>query len=250
MEISVGQKHSASSQEGPWVTDPTVYPVEAKVGEDILQTWILELLRPLVERWFRLLGKPTLVGADQFIYYEQFDPHKVVAPDLYVLPGVAPDHRVTSWKVWETGVVPSFALEVVSSRDWEKDYREAVQRYADLGVGELIVFDPDHHRDRDRVRWQRYAQRKGRGLVQIEVTNGDRVRSRVLGCHMRVVGVGSAMRLRLGRGPKGDELVPTAEEEEHAARLEEHAARLEALARVAELEALLAKKKGAGRRRG
>ncbi|WP_437285888.1 hypothetical protein [Sorangium sp. So ce406] len=33
--------------------DPTHYPVEKKMGEDSLQTWIVELLRPLIERWYR-----------------------------------------------------------------------------------------------------------------------------------------------------------------------------------------------------
>src|SRR6185437_6855223 len=111
--------------------DPTVYPVEEKLGEDTLQTFILELLRPLVERWLQLKGKPAFVGADQFIYYEQFNPRKVVAPDVYVLPGVRPGRRIRSWKTWETGIVPSFALEVVASIDAEKDYREAPERYGD-----------------------------------------------------------------------------------------------------------------------
>src|SRR5690349_6310210 len=87
--------------------DPTFYPVEEKAGEDSLQTLIVELARPLIERWFASLGTPTFVGADQFIYYRQHDPTKVVAPDVYVLPGVPPGRRVRSWKVWKTGIVPS-----------------------------------------------------------------------------------------------------------------------------------------------
>ena len=68
--------------------DPTFYPVEDKVGEDTLQRLIVELLRPLIERWLAAKGTPTFVGADQFVYYKQFHPGKVVGPDVFVLPGV------------------------------------------------------------------------------------------------------------------------------------------------------------------
>jgi hypothetical protein len=214
--------------------DPTFYPTEEKVGQDTLQMLILELLRPLVERWFELRGNPTFVGEDQFIYYERFNPKKVVAPDLYVLPGVTPGLRVKSWKLWKTGVVPSFALEVVCSDDPHKDYVEVIERYAELGVDELIVFDPDHERSDDRVRWQRYRNLKTRGFVQVESSNADRLRSRALGCFLRVAGSRDAARLRLGMGRTGDALVPTEAEAERAAKEQ-------ALGRVAELEALVAK---------
>jgi len=198
--------------------DPTFYPTEEKVGQDTLQMRILEILRPLLERWYELSGKPTFVGEDQFIYYERFHPEKVVAPDLYVLPGVKPGRRIKSWKVWKTGVVPTFALEVVSSSDPAKDYHDVIARYGELGVSELIVFDPDHDGADDRVRWQRYRRLQRRGFVQVESSNADRIRSRVLGCFLRVVGDGDDARLRLGTGPAGDDLVPTEAEGHEALR--------------------------------
>jgi hypothetical protein len=214
--------------------DPTFYPTEEKVGQDTLQWMILELLRPLLERWYALLCKPTFVGADTFIYCERGKPKKVVAPDLYVLPGVEPGRRIKSWKVWKTGIVPSFALEVVSSTEPDKDYVDVIERYAELGVDELVVFDPDHEQSDERVRWQRYRKLKRRGFVQVEASNADRIRSRVLGCFLRVVGSGDAARVRLGTGHTGDDLVPTEAEAERAAKEQ-------ALLRVAELEALVAK---------
>jgi hypothetical protein len=210
--------------------DPTFYPTEEKVGQDTLQMFILELLRPLVERWLALCGKPTFVGEDQFIYYERGKPKKVVAPDLYVLPRVQPGRRFQSWKVWQTGIVPSFALEVVSAAEPKKDDEEVVERYATLGVGELIIFDPDHEQGRERVRWQRYRKLKRRGFVKVESSNADRLRSQVLGCFLRVVGSGDAARVRLGTGPAGDELVPTATEAERAAKKKARAAKKKALA--------------------
>jgi Uma2 family endonuclease len=225
--------------------DPTFYPIEEKVGQDSLQLYILELLRPLIERWYASLGKPTFVGADQFIYYERNHPEKVVAPDVYVLPGVRPGRRIKSWKTWKTGVTPSLAIEVVASVEHEKDYREAPVRYADLGVEELIVFDPDFEAAEDRVRWQRYRKLKKRGFVLVETSNADRLRSRVLGCFLRVVGEGEDARVRLGTGASGDVLFPTATEEAIAQRDAERAAKAEALAafgaeRAAKAEALAA----------
>jgi hypothetical protein len=220
--------------------DPTVYPVEEKVGEDILQRWIVELLRPLIDRWFRERGVRAFVGADQFIYYRQHAPTLRVSPDIYVLPGVARDTRVPSWKTWEKGIVPSFALEIVS-RDWEKDYVDAPERYAAAGVTELVVFDPSPERNRERAPWQLFRRIRGRPLVRVEVSRGDRVRSRVLGCFLRSVGHGGSLRLRLGVGPHGDHLFPTAEEAERGAKEA-------ALERLAALEAQLRRRKARVRR--
>ncbi len=220
------------------------------MGEDILQRWIAELLRPLLQLWFTSRGIVALVGADQFIYYRKHDAHKRVAPDIYVLPGVPPDTHVRAWKIWETGIAPSFALEIVS-RDWEKDYTEAQVFYDAAGVGELVVFDPAWAERSHGIRWQVFRRLARRGLVRVEASNGDRVRARSLGCWLRVVGDGRATRVRLGTGPNGDDLVPTAEEAERAAKEAERAAKEAALLRVAELEVLLAarpRRHGAKRR--
>jgi hypothetical protein len=220
-------------------TDRTEYPVEERVGEDILQRWIVELFRPLLERYMRLRDVKAFVGADQFIYYRQYDSTKRVAPDVYVLPDLAPDTHVTSWKVWETGVAPTFALEVVS-KDWEKDYAEAPGHYDHVGVKELLIFDPSFKRRArgEGLLFQIYRRVPRRGFVRVEVSNEDRVRSKVLGCWLRAVGSGRMMRLRIGLGHDGDALLPTGEEQ---ARLAEEQARLaEEQARLAEEQARLA----------
>lgn len=204
--------------------DPTVYPVEERMGEDFLQRLIVELLRPLLQRWMDERGETALVGADQFIYWKQHSPVSRVAPDIYVLPGVAPGTLIPSWKTWQTNVVPSFALEV-ASRDWEKDYVEGPARYAELGVGELVVFDPGWEQHPDRVRFQVLRRLGGRPLALIDRSNADRVRSTALGGWLRAVGQGVDTRLRIARDPSGDDLFPTAEEAERAAREAERAAK-------------------------
>ena len=230
-----------ASPRKPRGSDPTFYPIEEKVGEDLLQRWIMELLRPLVERWLASRKVLALVGADQFIYYRQHAPTVRVSPDIYVLPGVRPGTRVPSWKTWETGIVPSFAFEIVS-KDWEKNYAESPVRYAELGVSELVIFDPAPERHPDGVVWQVFRRVGDRPLRQIEISQGDRVRSKVLGCFLRVVGSDDSMRVRLALGPRGDALFPTAEEAERAAA---ESARTAAEAALAQKEVALAEKHAA-----
>ena len=93
--------------------DPTFYPVDDDMGEGLLHREIAEALRLLVQRFLALSAKVARVGANQFIYLTQGKPNESLAPDVYVLPGVGPDINIDCWKVWETGIVPSFALEVV-----------------------------------------------------------------------------------------------------------------------------------------
>ncbi len=234
-------------------SDPTIYPVEVRVGESMLQRRIVELLRPLVEWWLNVRrGIRAFVGADQFIYWRQYDPHATVAPDVYVIPGVDPNLQPKSWKLWLDKVAPSLAIELVSD-EWEKDYRETPDKYDEIGVDELVVFDPDWQAHEERLRWQVFRRVGKRGLVRVEISHRDRVRLRSIRCWLRVVGEGRDQRLRLAEGPGGDVLVPTAEERaavsqqreqeaqqreqaERAAKEAERAEKETALARVRALE--------------
>lgn len=225
--------------------DPTVYPIEDDVGEGSLQRFISELLRMLIEIWLRSRGRAAFVGADQYFYWQQYNPSESVAPDVYVLPGVPPGVRVGAWKVWETGRVPSFAFEVVS-QNVEKDYLQSPAKYDRLGVEELIVFDPDHRESSDRVRWQIF-RRTPRGFLRVEATDADRVRSEVLGCWLRAVGEGDAIRVRLALDPDGEALLPT--DAEARAQAEAEQRRL-AEALEAEREARMALERELARLRG
>ena len=202
--------------------DPTHYPVSEKVPEQLVNREIADTLKRLVERRLAERGQKARVGSDQFIYWVQYAPTRTVAPDLYVLPGVAPDTVITAWKVWETGVVPSLAVEVVGL-DVRKDYEVAPGRYDELGVRELIVYDPRSHESPERVRFQVWRRRRG-SLVRALWSDADRVRSAVLGCFLREVGQGASLRLRVATGRHGELLLPTAEEAEEAERAAREAA--------------------------
>lgn len=218
--------------------DSTVYPVEERVGEELLQRLVVELLRPLVERWLAAKKVTALTGADQFIYFRQGDVRRRIAPDVFVLPGVRPGRRIRSWKTWDEGIVPSLAVEVVS-QEIDKDYIDGPVLYRELGVQELVVFDPDFEDEPHRYRFQVYRQVPRRGLVRTAVTNEDRVYSKVLGCYLRAVGSGESTRLRLGAGRDGETLVPTEAEHERAEKERERAARIVAEDELARLRAQL-----------
>lgn len=216
--------------------DPTVYPSEDFMGEGSLQRFISELLREQIERWLHQHKKDWFVGANQFIYWKQFDPSCKIAPDVFFLPGVKPGIKIDSWKIWETDIIPPLAIEVVS-QDYLKDYGDAPASYDAIGVKELIIFDPGFDTLRsERMRFQVFRRVGKRGLVRVEATNAKHVKSRVLGCSLRSVGADPDMvRVRLATGPEADHIFPTEAEAEHAAFETEHAARVEAEVEIARL---------------
>jgi hypothetical protein len=231
--VSAAAAKIKKSAVGP---DPTRYPVVDKMGEGLLQRLIAELLRPLLAGALARQGIKAFVGADQFIYYEQYAPTQSVAPDVYVMPGLPPDVDVDCWKIWEESrAVPSFALEIVSRSNPRKDTAHSPVRHAALGTKELVIFDPRHARGRDRARFRVFRRLPKRGLVQVEVTNADRVYSKSLRLWLRIVGEGIHTRIRIAQGPQGDELIPTPEERERVAR---EAAEAEVARLRAEIERL------------
>lgn len=201
------------------------------MGETEWHRAVCLLLWSLVRRWVRERKLRVHVGSNQFVYWVQHEPTRNLAPDLYVIPGleVGPD-GLDVVKTWEHGV-PTLVVEIVST-DWRKDYEAAPQRCGEMGVRELIVFDAKAARTRqpERIRWQVFRRVGRRGLVRVEVSTGDRVRSKVLGAWLRAVDEGGTPRVRIGTGPSGDALVPTDDEahEHEVARLR---AELDALRR-------------------
>jgi len=215
------------------------YPVEDQMAESWLHLLVRSLLLMLTRRLLHTRGEIAFVGSDQFLYWVRGDPQRAIAPDLYVLPGVDPDSAGRSWKLWEEGVVPSLAVEVVSD-DVEKDYIYAPMRYAEIGVAELVVYDPEPHRGSDRIRWQVY-RRRGDALLLEEQGDGDRVRSEALGCWLRVVPDEAGRPLvRIALDPTGEDLLPTTEEAERAEKEAERAEKDAERARRIALEQVVA----------
>ena len=202
------------------------------MGEGLLQKLIVTLLLPLARRFFTERGVRALVGGNQFIYWVQYEPTSSIAPDLYVIPGVDPELVIDNWKTWETGIAPSFVLEVVSDdEDVEKDYVDIPRRCAKLGVRELVIFDPEWQRGRDRRRWQVYRTTGRSPLAVVESTDAHTIHSEVFGAWLTATGTGAATRIRIALDAEAHTLFPTDEERaraeaERARAAEDEVARL------------------------
>jgi hypothetical protein len=87
------------------------------------------------------------IAADLAVRWLQEHPRTGADPDVCVIePGPADFDDLRSLRLWEPGrVPPRLAIEVVSASLPHKDYGSIQERYAAMGVEELIVFDPLLH---------------------------------------------------------------------------------------------------------
>ena len=79
-------------------------------------------------------------ATDLGLYFEKGNRSAVVAPDLMVVFGASPHHRL-SYKLWEEPKVPDFAAEVLSEATWRRDVAVKPGLYQDLGVREFWILD-------------------------------------------------------------------------------------------------------------
>ena len=177
------------------------------------------------------------VSGDLLMYYEEGNPQASVAPDVFVVFGVE-DRKRRHYLVWEEGKGPDFVLEVASKSTWREDLGPKREVYARLGVKEYWQYDPTGEHFAPVLQGLRLAG--GAYVRQLAVTSPDgalTLTSETLGLELRAQG--GEMRFR--DPATGRTLLSLSETE--AARREEAAARRAAEARVAELEALLGKRR-------
>lgn len=193
-----------------------VFPSAADVPESKRHLELRTLLFAFLKRAF---GASAAVGSEQFVYFHAADPRRCVAPDAFVRLG-ADNDLFASWKVWERGA-PDVAVEIVS--DNERAWEEKLADYHELGVRELVRFDPAAPALERLCVWDRVD-----GDFLPRVVKGDRAASRVLGGAW-CVGPGDGHDVALRLADASGALLPTDAEAERA--------RADALA--AELAALL-----------
>jgi Uma2 family endonuclease len=206
--------------------EPIHFPEEELMPEGkthlVLRTFLFRLLRSA-------LGPEHSVGSEQFVYWNARDPKRVLAPDAFVRLGV-PDSRFGSWKTWEQGGVPDLAIEIVSPGESEASWEEKRASYHELGVKELVRFDPAAAPgERLRV-WDRVHD----DLVERQLELGsDRTACVTLGLYWVVRPVdGEPAGLRLA--DEHGTLVEVPEETEARGRAEEARGRAAANARAEE----------------
>lgn len=79
-------------------------------------------------------------ATDLGVYFEQGNRSAVVVPDLMVVFGASPHHRL-SYKLWQEPKVPDFVAEVLSEPTWRRDLTVKPPLYRDLGVREFWIVD-------------------------------------------------------------------------------------------------------------
>ncbi len=185
------------------------------------QSWMHGRLCELVYQVLRnAVGDEHTVGEDNFIYFHATDPARKCAPDAFVKLGVRPS-PFESWKVWEHARgTPELCVEVLSPSDTKEKltWDEKLERYAALGVAEVIAFNSDAPLGSRLSAWDRIADDLVERVVLAESTP-----CATLGLYWVVVktrapsGEELTAALRLARDARGAELVPTRAEAEKAA---------------------------------
>ena len=182
------------------------------------------------------------VSGDLLMYYEEGDPKASVAPDVFVVFGVE-DRVRERYLVWKEGKGPDFVLEVASKSTWREDLGPKREVYARLGVKEYWQYDPTGKYFTPVLQGLRLAG--GAYVRQLAVTSPGgalTLTSETLGLELRAQD--GEMRFRdpaTGQVLLSHGKLAAALHEEATARRDEAAARRAAEARVAELEAILAK---------
>ena len=209
-----------------------------------LRTFLYQLAR-------HVLGPEHTVGSDQFVYWNARDPRRKLAPDVFVSLGVA-DSSFGSWKVWERRT-PELAVEIVSpSEDEGENWDAKLERYHELGVRELVRFDPDAPEGARLRVWDRVAQDLVERRVEADATACTTLGLSWVVCPVEDEPVGLRLADADGRivpnaleaERAAHEAERAAHEAERAAHEAERAARERAESRVRELEAALAAKNG------
>jgi Uma2 family endonuclease len=212
--------------------EPIEFPEEELMPESKLHL----VLRIFLFRLLRFaLGPGHRVGSEQFLYWNAADSTRCLAPDAVVRLGV-PDALFKTWKTWEEGGVPDLAVEIVSESD-RRSWSDKFADYRELGVKELIRFDPSAPEGGRLQVWDRVSE----DLVERAIA-GDRTPCLTLGLNWVVHPVESQpIGLRLA--DDGGRLLETPEEASERGRIEaetraqaEAHARAQAEARVRELE--------------
>ena len=182
------------------------------------------------------------VAGNMLIYYEEGNVKARVAPDVFVVLG-APAHDRSSYLLWREPKGPDWVLEVTSRSTRREDQGRKRELYRELGVTEYWQYDPTGDYLAPRLQGLELVSGQYESLTGQELAAGGLTMwSRVLGLELRLESHG----LRFCDPATGEYLRTHAEAEderrrEMQARQDAERAAEAAQARVAELEALLAK---------
>ena len=161
------------------------------------------------------------ISGNMFMYYEEGNRNKSVAPDVFVAFGVGKKQRRT-YRIWEEGRAPDFVLEVASPNTFRDDMRKKKDLYeTELQVKEYFIYDP-----LGEIVPSFVGYRLNDGRYQEILFANDRLTSEVLGLEL---GENDGI-LRLFDPTKSEWLLTDTERAENAeARIEELLAEIDTL---------------------
>ncbi|MBI3361351.1 MAG: Uma2 family endonuclease [Chloroflexi bacterium] len=208
---------------------------ESDFQRDVLMYAVAALSRFFADR------PDVYVSGNMFVYYQQGDPESVVAPDVFVVFGVAKRKRY-SYRLWEEGgKAPDFVLEVTSSATHAKDQGAKRGVYSFLGVREYFQYDPTADYLEPPLQGLRLSGRNYDAVPTRTLPDGTLVvHSQVLGLELRADKVGGDLRFF---DPASKQVLPSYDEAETRAE-QEAAARRAAEEEVERLRAELERLKG------
>ncbi len=173
---------------------------------DVHRKLMTDLIEAL-ERHFQATPDVYASG-NMLLYYEEGNPRKSVAPDVFVVRGVG-KHQRRVYFLWQEGRAPAAVFEISSRGTYKEDLQRKWLLYAQLGVAEYYLYDPEY----DYLKGGLMAYRPGDEgeYVEAPVTDGV-IHSPALG--LDVVDTGTTLRLR---DPQTGQFLPTRAELEQAA---------------------------------
>jgi Uma2 family endonuclease len=121
---------------------PIYYPESdgKPMGETDVHIDAVIYLREALRDYFR--DDPQVyVAGNMLLYYEEGNSAACVAPDVFVVQGVAKRERRT-YRLWEEGQPPSVAFEITSRGTRLEDLGTKRAVYAMVAVQEYYLFDP------------------------------------------------------------------------------------------------------------
>ena len=165
------------------------YPAELEdeMGETAFHYKLVFLFFGLLDAFFSKQSDVS-VAANMMVYFEEGNPKKWLAPDVFVCFGVEKKLRRV-FKTWEEGVFPQVVFEIASDSTFENDLGGRRLDYARLGVEEYYLLDPE--REYLPSPLMAFRREKGR-LLSVNIEN-NRVLSPLL--NLEIVDTGNSFRL-------------------------------------------------------
>ncbi len=185
------------------------------------------------------------IGVDSFIYYREGDITKSIAPDVYVVFGVAKGPERRSFYTWSEGAVPVAVFEFLSDSTVNQDRNKKVGLYLnDIGVQEYFIHQPEMKKPAEFLGWR--GSPSGNIVEMVPDATGG-IFSKVLNLWFRwKEDQSTQVRLLRPYLPDGTPITTSMEEkqlreQEQQLREQEQHRRLEAEARAEEAERVVRK---------